>query len=71
MKKKEIKFTANFHEDAGAQLIRQDAEKIQELTPGFAPPLIVKPLETLENSAPRKMEAKTFLSMPIKKDKKE
>ncbi len=71
MKKKEIKFYANLHEDAGAELLNQDAKKIQELTPGFMPPLVVKPLETIVGTAPRRMEAKTFLSMPIKKDKKE
>ena len=71
MKKKEIKFTANLQDESGVELIRQDMEKIQELNPGFMPPMLVKPLEPLVGAAPKRMEAKTVLSMPIKKDKKE
>ncbi len=71
MKRKEIKFTANLQEESGQELLRQDTEKIRELNPGFQPPMLVSPLDSLMGKPPRPIEGKTFLSMPIKKEKKE
>lgn len=72
MKKKEFKFTANLQEDAAIELIASDAQKIQEITPGFQPPLLVKPMDSAgEFNSSRHTEAKTFLSMPLKKEKKD
>ena len=71
MKRKEIKFTANLHDDSGQELLRQDIEKIQELTPGFQPPMLIVPLDPIVQKPLAPVEGKTFLQMPIKKEKKE
>jgi len=72
MKRKEFNFTANLQEDAARDLIAADVQKIQEVTPGFVPPLLIKPIGQMgEASPPKHLEAKTFLQMPLKKEKKE
>ncbi len=69
MKKKELKFTANFQEDFAKEVMEQDAKTINEITPGFQlPPRIELPGQ--DNSIKR-IEAKTMLSMPLKKKKDE
>ncbi len=71
MKKKEFNFTANLQEDAARELIATDVQKIQEITPGFQAPVLVKPMDSVGEVGPKHLEAKTFLRMPIKKEKKE
>ena len=69
MKKKELRFTANFQEDSAREIMEQDAKTINEVTPGFLlPPKIELPGQ--DNSIKR-IECKTMLSMPFMKKKKE
>lgn len=69
MKKKELRFTANFQEDFAYEVMKQDAKTINEITPGFQLPLRIE-LPGQDNSI-KLIEAKTMLSMPLKKKKDE
>ncbi len=71
MKKLNIRFSAQMPVDGGAELLRHDVEQIKAITPTFVSPPIISRPEVLHNRAPAGIEAKTFLSMPIKKGKKE
>lgn len=71
MKKKELKFTTNLQDQAGLELIKQDVERIREITPGFQPPVQISPVEDLAGPFLKPIEGKTILQMPLKKEKKE
>ena len=69
MKKKELKFTANFQDDFAREVMEQDVKTINEVTPGYQlPPKIELPGQ--DNSI-KPIEGKPMLSMPLKKKKDE
>ena len=69
MKKKELKFSANFQDDFAREVMEQDAKLINEVTPGFQlPPKIELPSQ--DNSI-KPIEGKTMLTPPALMKKKE
>ncbi|MCP4648424.1 MAG: hypothetical protein GY852_11960 [bacterium] len=69
MKKKELRFTANFQDDNARELMEQDARTINEVTPGFLlPPKIELPGQ---DNTIKRIEGKTMLSAPFLKKKKD
>ena len=69
MKKKELRFTANFQDDTARELMEQDAKTINEVTPGFQlPPKIELPGQ---DNTIKPIEGRTMLSKPFMKKKKE
>ena len=70
MKKKELRFTANFQEDNAREVMEQDAKLINEVTPGFLlPPKIELPGN--QDNTIKPIEGKTLLSKPFLKKKKD
>ena len=69
MKKRELRFTANFQEDFAYEVMAQDAKMINEVTPGFQlPPKIELPGQ---DNTIKRIEGITLLSAPFIKKKKE
>jgi hypothetical protein len=71
MEKKEIRFTAGMQGEAGLELMKKDVERIQEITPGFQPPMQVTPAEKLQGLSLKPITGQPILRMPMKKEKME